>query len=90
MRFAPASAPPEGKGWCLVANERPLTAADLARILRVYLRIVDELPPDTETGFLDAQGHIHFLPDVGKKLRASREAAGLLDRIRKSESEGGR
>lgn len=62
---------------------RPLTAADVARILRVYLRIVDELPPDTETGFLDEQGHVHFLRDVGQKLRASREAADLLARIRK-------
>jgi hypothetical protein len=68
-----------------VATTRPLTAADLARILRVYQRIVEELPPDTETGFLDAAGHIHFLPDVGQKLRASREAADLLARIRKSD-----
>jgi hypothetical protein len=73
------------KGDVIVANERPLTAADLVRILRVYLRIVEELPPDTETGFLDAQGHVNFLPDVGKKLRASREAADLLARIARSE-----
>ena len=66
-----------------MANDRPLTAADLARILRVYLRIVDELPPDTDSGFLDAQGHIHFLPDIGKKLRASREAVDELARMRK-------
>jgi hypothetical protein len=64
-----------------VAKTRPLTASDLGRILRVYQRIVDELPPDTETGFLDENGHIHFLPDVGKKLRAAREAAGDLARI---------
>ncbi len=70
-----------------MANERPLNAGDLVRILRVYLRIVEELPPDTETGFLDAQGHINFLPDVGKKLRASREAAELLARISKPQDE---
>ena len=70
-----------------MATPRPLTAADLARILRIYLRIVDELPPDTETGFLDDQGHVHFLRDVGQKLRASREAAGVLARISKSEEE---
>jgi hypothetical protein len=70
-----------------VATPRPLTAADLARILRIYLRIVDELPPDTATGFLDDQGHVHFLRDVGQKLRASREAAGVLARISKSEEE---
>jgi len=68
-----------------VANDRPLTAADLARILRIYLRIVEELPPDTDTGFLDAQGHVHFLADVGRKLRAARAAAGDLARISKSE-----
>jgi hypothetical protein len=66
-------------------TSRPLSAADLARILRVYLRIVEELPPDTETGFLDEQGHVHFLRDVGQKLRASREAAGVLARIQRSE-----
>ncbi len=62
-----------------------LAAADLARILRVYLRIVEELPPDTEAGYLDANGHVHFASDIGQKLRASREAAALLDRIRKDE-----
>ena len=69
-----------------MANDRPLTAADLARILRVYLRIVDELPPDTDTGFLDEQGHVHFLPDIGKKLRASREAVDELARMRRPDS----
>jgi hypothetical protein len=68
---------------------RPLTAADLARILRVYLRIVDELPPDIETGFLDDQGHVHFLRDVGQKLRAAREAAGDLARISKPDERNG-
>jgi len=71
-----------------VSNHRPLAAADLVRILKVYLRIVEELPPDTEAGYLDEQGHVHFLRDIGQKLRASREAADLLQRIRKAESEG--
>jgi hypothetical protein len=68
-----------------MASSRPLCAADLARILRVYLRIVEELPPDTETGFLDEHGHVHFLRDVGQKLRASREAAVVLARIQSEE-----
>jgi hypothetical protein len=68
-----------------MAPPRPLSAADLARILRVYLRIVDELPPDTEAGVLDENGHVNFLPDIGRKLRASREAAQLLARIQKSD-----
>jgi hypothetical protein len=71
-----------------LSNHRPLAAADLARILKIYLRIVEELPPDTEAGFLDEQGHVHFLRDIGQKLRASREALGILERIRKTE-EGG-
>ena len=71
-----------------MSNHRPLAAADLVRILKVYLRIVEELPPDTEAGYLDEQGHVHFLRDIGQKLRASREAADLLQRIRKAESEG--
>ncbi len=70
-----------------MAPPRPLTAADLARILQIYLRIVQELPPDTETGFLDDQGHVNFLPDVGKKLRASREAVENLERLRKPAEE---
>jgi hypothetical protein len=70
-----------------VATPRPLTAADLARILKIYLRIVQELPPDTETGFLDDQGHVNFLPDVGKKLRASREAMVTLERLRNTTEE---
>ncbi len=64
---------------------KPLTASDLARILRVYLRIVEELPADTEAGRLDANGHVHFAPDIGRKLRAARAAALDLERIRKDE-----
>jgi hypothetical protein len=67
-----------------MTGDRRLDASDLARILRVYLRILEELPPDTEAGHLDAQGHIHFAPDIGRKLRATREAAQVLERLRKS------
>lgn len=68
-----------------MAGDKPLTASDLARILRVYLRIVEELPPDTEAGFLDASGHIHFLADIGRKLRAARDAASRLQQLRQGE-----
>lgn len=70
-----------------MADRRLLAAGDLARILRIYLRIVEELPADTEAGYLDANGHVHFAADIGQKLRASREAATLLDRIRKPDEE---
>lgn len=64
--------------------DRPLTAADMARILRVYLRILEELPPDTAAGSLDANGHVNFAGDIGQKLRASREAAEVLQRVQRS------
>jgi hypothetical protein len=67
-----------------MAIARALTAADLERILNVYLRLVRELPPDTQAGHLDENGQIHFAADIGMKLRTSREALGTLQRIRKT------
>jgi hypothetical protein len=67
---------------------RPLTASDLERILKIYLRLVQELPPDTPAGHLDAQGQLHFAPDMGKKLRASREILGNLQRLREDPDKG--
>jgi hypothetical protein len=63
---------------------RLLTASDLERILKVYLKLVQELPEDTPAGHLDAQGQLHFAPDIGAKLRASRAALGEMQRIQKS------
>jgi hypothetical protein len=68
-----------------LGDGRLLLASDLARILRVYLRVVEELPPDTEAGSLDANGHVHFAPDIGRKLRAARAAVQDLERVRKAE-----
>jgi hypothetical protein len=42
------------------------------------------LPEDTPAGHLDAQGQLHFAPDIGAKLRASRAALGEMQRIQKS------
>ena len=67
-----------------MSEERALLASDLARILRVYLRVVEELPPDTEAGWLDTDGHVHFAADIGRKLRAARAALHDLDRVRKA------
>jgi hypothetical protein len=64
--------------------ERELTANDLERILKIYLRIVQELPPETPAGKLDEHGHLQFSSDIGAKLRAARAALGDLDRIRRS------
>jgi hypothetical protein len=63
---------------------RPLTASDLERILKVYLKLVQELPADTPAGHLDAQGQLPFAPDIGAKLRASRQALDDMQRIRNS------
>jgi hypothetical protein len=63
---------------------RLLTASDLERILKIYLTLVQELPADTPAGHLDAQGQLHFAPDIGAKLRASRMALGEIRRIQKS------
>jgi hypothetical protein len=65
-------------------ESRPLTASDLERILKVYLQLVQELPADTPAGHLDALGQLHFAPDIGAKLRASRMALGEMRRIQKS------
>jgi hypothetical protein len=56
----------------------PLAARDLEKILRTFLRIMEELPPDTEAGYLDEGGQLHILPDIAAKLRAARRARDLL------------
>ena len=65
-----------------MSDMRPLLASDLARILRIYLQLVEELPPDTEAGYLDANGEVHFAPDIGRKLRAARAVRNDLERLR--------
>jgi hypothetical protein len=67
-----------------MSDTRPLTASDLERILKIYLRLVQELPPDTPAGHLDSQGQLHFAADIGAKLRTSRETLGTLRRISRS------
>ena len=70
-----------------MTGKRDLTASDLERILKIYLRLIQELPPDTPAGHLDESGQIHFAADIGAKLRTSREALGTLQRIRASRPE---
>jgi hypothetical protein len=66
-------------------TERKLAAGDVARIVRIYLKIVEELPADIEAGWLDDGGQMHFAPDIGAKLKAARQAAGLLHRLGRSD-----
>jgi hypothetical protein len=79
----------EGEPWRIalggsMTGTRALTASDLERILKIYLRLVQELPPDTPAGHLDDNGQVHFAADIGMKLRTSREALETLQRLRKS------
>ena len=71
-----------------MSEKRPLVAGEVERILRVYLRLVGELPPDTEAGYLDEEGHLNFAPDIGRKIRAAREVRALLDRMGKDGGAG--
>ena len=64
-----------------MGERRLLAARDVEAILQVYLRLVRELPPDIEAGHLDAQGQLHFAPDMARKLRTARDVRRLLDRL---------
>jgi len=46
---------------------------------------MQELPPDTEAGFLDAQGDLRLAPDIGRKLRTARNVRDVLRQIREAE-----
>jgi hypothetical protein len=73
--------PHTGRERLVRVTERKLAAGDVARILRIYLKIVEELPADIEAGWLDDGGQVHFAPDIGAKLKAARQAAGILHRL---------
>jgi hypothetical protein len=45
------------------------------------------LPPDTEAGFLDAEGDLRLAPDIGRKSRTARNVREVLRQIRQSENE---
>src|SRR5439155_1879826 len=55
-----------------VARERRLEARDVEAIFRAFAEVLRELPPDTEAGFLDAEGDLRLAPDIGRKLRTAR------------------
>ena len=70
-----------------VARERRLEARDVEAIFRAFAEVLRELPPDTEAGFLDAQGDLRLAPDIGRKLRTARNVREVLRQIRQSENE---
>src|SRR3954467_5424597 len=70
-----------------VARERRLEARDVEAIFRAFAEVLRELPPDTEAGFLDAEGDLRLAPDIGRKLRTARNVREVLRQIRESENE---
>ena len=70
-----------------MATERRLEARDVEAIFRAFAEVLRELPPDTEAGFLDAEGDLRLAPDIGRKLRTARNVREVLRQIRQSENE---
>ena len=72
-----------------MARERQLNAGELRRIFLAFAEVMLELPPDTEAGFLDAEGELRLAPDVGRKLRTARGVRETLRDIRLSRGADG-
>ena len=70
-----------------MARERRLNAEQLRHIFLAFADAMHELPPDTEAGWLDAEGELRLAPDVGRKLRTARGVRELLRQIRLSQGE---
>jgi hypothetical protein len=67
--------------------ERRLEAKDVEAIFREFAKVMSELPPDTEAGWLDAAGDLRLAPDIGRKLRTARGVRDVLRQIRESQNE---
>src|SRR5216684_4065653 len=72
-----------------VARERRLEARDVEAIFCAFAEVMRELPPDTEAGWLDAEGDLRLAPDIGRKLRTARNVREVLRQIRESENQRG-
>jgi hypothetical protein len=70
-----------------VARERRLEARDVEAIFREFAKVMSELQPDTEAGWLDSEGDLRLAPDIGRKLRAARGVRDVLRQIREAERE---
>ena len=70
-----------------MARERRLEARDVEAIFRSFAEVMRELPPDTEAGWLDAEGDLRLAPDIGRKLRTARGVRDVLQQIRESRQE---
>ena len=67
-----------------MARERRLEARDVEAIFREFAKVMSELPPDTEAGWLDAKGDLRLAPDIGRKLRTARGVRDVLRQIREA------
>ena len=70
-----------------MAREKQLNAEQLRQIFLAFAEAMQELPPDIEGGWLDAEGELRLAPDVGRKLRTARNVRDVLRRIRESQGE---
>ena len=70
-----------------MAKEKQLNAEQLRQIFLAFAEAMQELPPDIEGGWLDAQGELRLAPDVGRKLRTARNVREVLRQIRQSEND---
>lgn len=72
-----------------MARERRLEAHEVEAIFRIFAEVMRELPPDTEAGWLDAQGDLRLAPDIGRKLRTARGVRDVLRQIREARNADG-
>jgi hypothetical protein len=68
-----------------VARERRLDARQVEAIFLAFAEVMRELPPDTEAGWLDAEGDLRLAKDIGAKLRTARAVRQVLQDIRRAE-----
>src|SRR5438477_10570627 len=70
-----------------VAKEKRLEARDVEAIYRAFAEVLRDLQPDTEDGFLDAEGDLRLAPDIGRKLRTARNVPAALPQWSQSVNE---
>ena len=70
-----------------MARERRLEAHEVGAIFLAFAEVMRELPPDTEAGWLDAEGDLRLAPDIGRKLRTARAVRQVLAGMRRADRE---
>ena len=80
-------APAEGRRRAAWQGKGGSKRSDVEAIFRAFAEVMRELPPDTEAGWLDAEGDLRLAPDIGRKLRTARNVRDVLRQIRESQNE---